>query len=99
MTYLGKYCKKLSRESESDFQITPKYSQGCLGQDNALLFQKRKYVLCSVNLNTVKDIHHNCVPNQPCQDKVRSENNSLLEQSSVKYTGACSTLTIISMLM
>lgn len=63
---LGEILKKLPRESQSDFQITPKYSQECLGQDNALLFQKIKYVLCSVNLNLVKDIHHNCVPNQPC---------------------------------
>lgn len=54
---------------------------------------------CSVNLNIVKDIHHNCVPNQPRQDKVLSGNNSLLQQSSVRCAGACYTLNFISMLM
>lgn len=64
-----------------------------------LCYFGKENTYCSVNLNTVKDIHHNCLPNQPCQDKVLSGNNYFLEQSSMRCVGACSILNIISMLM
>lgn len=92
--------KNLLRESQSDFQNNTQVFPGMLeAARQCSVISERKYVLCSVNLNLVKDIHHNCVPNQPCQDKVLPGTNSSLEQSSVRHVGTCSTLNIISMLM
>lgn len=60
---------------------------------------RKENMYCSVNLNIVKDTHHNCKPNHHYLDKVLSGNNSFLEQSCVRCAGACNTLNIISMLM